>query len=299
MRVAIVTGTDLHHKQLCVGLVARHEVVGILHPSTAPIRRWKRLRSRARTYGWLYAALTAAAAGPAWLSGWNSRAETRSEARQRFPDADQAYSRLPRSLIHPEIDVRSNGADVLGRLRPDVVVVLGGPVYPPAFIEAAPLVLNFHSGISPLYNGTATIRFAFANGHPHLCGGTLMKMSSVVDGGSILGHFLPTVESGDTPASLFMKTTVGATTLYDRILSALAGNTRLSTVPQPRPLFYYRGLNWSLYHSLLTRRHVQRDIGRKFARSEEILEYWRESDDHSASTRLDATIRRLLWEGAT
>ena len=60
-------------------------------------------------------------------------------------------------------------------------------------------MLNFHSGVSPLYNGSATILFAFANGHVHLCGGTLMTMSPVVDGGDVLAHFLPAIEAETHP----------------------------------------------------------------------------------------------------
>jgi hypothetical protein len=240
--------------------------------------------------------MTAASAGPTWISGWNNKAEMRAEAERRFSEAVRSYDALPAGLVHRDVDVHAEGPVLLGRLHPDVVVVLGGPVYPKAFIEAAPLVLNFHSGISPIYNGTGTIRFAFANGHPHLCGGTLMKMSSIVDGGSILGHFLPEVESGDTPASLFMKTAMGATTLYDRILGSLGAGSKLSSAPQARPLFYYRSLNWTLYQSLQIRRQVKLDLGRKYARPEEVVEYWREPDDSAASATLDATIRRLLWK---
>jgi methionyl-tRNA formyltransferase len=239
--------------------------------------------------------MTAAASGPAWISGRDTKAEMRVEARRRFADAVRSYDALPARLVHRDVDVHTEGPAILERLGPDVVVVLGGPVYPREFIESAPLVLNFHSGISPVYNGTATIQFAFANGHPHLCGGTLMKMSSVVDGGSILGHFLPKVESGDTPASLFMKTAAGATTLYDRVLGALATGSKLSSAPQAQPLFYYRGLNWTLYQSLQTRRQIQRDIASKYARPERIVEYWQEPDDSTASAALDATIRGLLW----
>ncbi|NJO34095.1 MAG: hypothetical protein HC869_14095 [Rhodospirillales bacterium] len=100
-----------------------------------------------------------------------------------------------------------------------------------------PLILNFHSGISPIYNGSSTISFAFANGHPHLCGGTLMKMNAAVDGGEILAHYLPSVAAKDSPASLFMKTVGGAATLYERILDTCAAGLPLRSIPQPPPLF--------------------------------------------------------------
>lgn len=294
MRIVIVTGEQLHQEQLCVGLTSKHEVVGIIHPCEPTSSKWRRMRARARNYGWLYSAMALATAMPSQISGWNSKREMQGEAERRFGETMTAYEKLPGAIFHRNVDINVAGPHLLSKLRPDVVVVLGGPVYRAAFIEAAPLILNFHSGVSPIYNGTASINFAFANGHPHLCGGTLMTMNTIVDGGSILGHFLPQIESGDTPASLFMKTVAGATIVYDRILEHLACHATFSSVPQPSPLFYYRGLNWTLYQSLITRRHVSQDIASKHVRPEEVAEYWKESDDAEASASFDATIDRLL-----
>lgn len=294
MRIVVVTGEGRHHKQLCVGLAARHDVVGILHPSHSVKKRLQRFRNRARDYGWLYAVMSAAAAGPAWFSGWDDKAEIAAEANARFAEAVDAYTSLPRGLIHRNVDVHTAGPQLLKRLRPEVVIVLGGPVYPTAFLESAQLIVNYHSGISPLYNGASTIRFAFANEHPHLCGGTLMTMNATIDGGAILAHFLPAVESGDTPASLFLKTVTGATTIFDRFLRHLTTSSHFSSVPQPRPLFYCRSVNWTICHRLLADYNVQRDIAREHKRSEEILEYWREPNDLAASVSFEGTLRRLL-----
>jgi Formyl transferase len=294
VRVVVVTGEKLHHKQLCVGLFNRHEVVGIVHPLGTEGSRLRRLRNRARNYGLIYVALSTATNGPRWLAGWATKPELDREARERFGSIGKSYDDLPESLIHRNIDIRDSGLQLLQRLKPDVVVVLGGPVYPREFIQSAPLVLNFHSGLSPIYNGSATIQFAFANGHPHLCGGTLMSMSPVVDGGAILGHFLPEVASGDTPASLFMKTASGATKLYDDFLTHLASNGSFASVEQTPPFFYYRGLHWTLYQTLLTRRAVATDIAGKHVRNESTVEYWREPDDESAQRLFESTIHRLV-----
>lgn len=295
MRVVIVTGENLHHQQLCVGLFDRHEVVGIVHPLSGQGSRLRRLRNRARNYGPIYAALSAATNGPRWLAGWATKPELAREARKRFGDTARAYKKLPDSLIHRNVDIKARGSSLLQQLKPDVVAVLGGPIYPREFIESAPLVLNFHSGLSPIYNGSATIQFAFANGQPHLCGGTLMTMNAVVDGGAILGHFLPEVESGDTPASLFMKTASGATRMYDNFLKHLSSNGTFSSVEQTPPFFYYRGLHWTLYQTLLTRRYVEMDVARKYARGESVIEYWKALDDASAQRDFESTVHRLVF----
>jgi folate-dependent phosphoribosylglycinamide formyltransferase PurN len=296
MRVVVVTGEKPHHKQLCVALAAKHDVVGIIHPTRPRVANRHRLRNRIQRHGLNFTALTLAAKGPGWFCGWDADAEMATAAQHFFPEAASEFNSLPATLIHRDVDVSVDGPALLRGLRPDVVVVLGGPVYPVEFIDAAPLFLNFHSGISPLYNGAASVQFAFANRHPHLCGGTLMTMSRVVDGGAVLGHFLPSVESGDTPSKLFMRTAAGATLLYGRLLDHLADGSSFVSAPQAAPLFYYRGIDWTIYHSLTTRLNVRRNVAGDHRREMEMCEYWRLATDRAAADALDSTIHRLLWD---
>ncbi len=190
-----------------------------------------------------------------------------------FPNAVAEYAKLDRSLIHSGVAVNSKeGIALLKDMQPDVVVCFGGPVYRQAFIEACPMVLNYHSGVSPLYNGTASARFAFANGHPHLCGGTLMKMSAVVDGGDLLGHFLPAIDERDTPATLFMKTAHGAATMYHGCLAHLEREgSNWAGLPQGRPLFYFRSADWTVHHGQRVRAHLRAGRAGKFQRPERVL----------------------------
>jgi folate-dependent phosphoribosylglycinamide formyltransferase PurN len=297
MKVAIVTGDDPHHKHLCVRLAENHNVVGILHPVVRGVAgRLRRLRNWARTYGWPLALLSASAAAPDMVSGWTMRAELARAEERHYGRFVAEYEKLDPRLIHREVDVRSTAArELLGRLDPDVVVALGGPIYPPELIASCRLILNFHSGISPIYNGSSTINFAFANGHPHLCGGTLMKMSAVIDGGAILAHYLPSIEADDSPVSLFMKTVGGAATLYERFLSANSAGVPLRCIPQAPPLFYYRYSNWSLYQSQLVAHYLRTGLAGKHLRSERIVEYWNASTDEDAHERYRRTIDNLLW----
>ena len=176
------------------------------------------------------------------------------------------------------------------------MVCLGGPIYPRSFIEACPLVLNYHSGYSPVYNGSSAIWFAFANGHPQLCGGTLMVMNTVIDGGNILAHYLPAISPTDDPFSLFYKTTVASAILYDRFLSYLQRlGPSFAKAPQCDPLFYCRSRDWTILHAMRVRRNVRQQICSRFIRDESFVEYWREPSDAAAVAAVQRTTTRLMW----
>jgi folate-dependent phosphoribosylglycinamide formyltransferase PurN len=297
-KIVIVTGESPHHKQLIVRLAEHHHVVGILHPVVGPAGgKLHRLRSWARGHGWPLALLSATAALPKAVSGWTMKQEL-AKAEERYERFVAEYEKLDKGLIHRAVDVKSAAAcELMSRLDPDVVVTLGGPLYPSEFIASCRLMLNFHSGLSPIYNGSSTINFAFANGHPHLCGGTLMKMSSVIDGGAILAHYLPSVDAGDGPASLFMKTVGGAATLYKRFLDAYSGGSPPRSIPQAPPLFYYRHMHWSLYQTQFVNYYLKTRLANKHLRAEKIVEYWNTSTDSDARDLYRQTIDGLLWGG--
>jgi hypothetical protein len=294
VKIAIITGRRPHHKNLCVRLAERYELVAVIHPTSsasagkkAGVRR--DLRDRALTQT-LLRLRRRPQGGPAA----RPRSVDSDEVAQRFPDAEAAFSRLDGALIH-ELDPNGTKAiEVIRDASPDVVVCLGGPVFRQPLIDACPLMLNFHSGLSPLYNGTSTIDFAYANGHPHLCGGTLMVMSPVVDGGDMLAHFLPAIGETDTPGSLFAKSVAGCVEAFDRFLEAHAAGQPFAKARQPEPLFYYRGRDWTSYHAEQVARHVKRGTVRRFARPQELIEYWRAPDDGAAAAHVNETVLRLL-----
>lgn len=300
MRVVIVTGTQPHHKNLCGAITGAFNVVGIIHPAEAPSRsamRGRRLLRQAKTHGWPLAIMRVLGKLSSRRRDRAGCAEGTSALSVDFSDGIEGYDRIPRSLIRTDCDVRdSRSHDFLRSLCPDVTLCLGGPVYPRQFIDASPLTLNFHSGVSPIYNGTASIQFAFANGHPHLCGGTLMMMSVEVDGGRILGHYLPAIGTGDSPDSLFSKTVRGAAVMYARILEYLqTGTGVVEYVPQPRPLFYTRGFHLGWYQNAMIAQNLSSDISARFQRKESLVEYWREPSRAAARAAFQSTLESLLW----
>ena len=284
--IVIVTGRGIQHSFLCDYLCARHNVVAILHPAASSNGRAKILRARLKRFGLTHVALNLV-----------SRIHGRHSRRQKlaFSDAFEEVAVATDAVIHENVDVHSRDAvKIIRECQPDLVIALGGPVYPRSFIDACPLMLNYHSGVSPFYNGTSSISFAFANGHPHLCGGTLMEMSPVVDGGRILAHYLPSVNALDTPETLFAKTTRGAATLYDRYLSNWGQSNLGPSIKQPKPLFYYIAADWNIDTSIRLERNVLKAIAGKYLRDERIVEYWAQTNHEAAKSVFDNLLLSLL-----
>lgn len=301
MKAVIVTGTAPHHKHLCAQLTESHNVVGVLHHKPRPSslgKQMSRFGKRLRNHGIQWTLLNVV--GQASRRSLERKLLGRNTNRvaEVLRRAAEKYATLNPKLIHAVEDFGSQATlDLLKSLDPDVVLCLGGPIYPRTFIESCPLILNYHSGYSPIYNGTSTIWFAFANGHPHWCGGTLMVMNPEVDGGDILGHFLPAISKESDPAALFLQTTMGAAAMYRNVLTALEkSGSALSRIPQPRALFYFRSTDWTVVHSLKVRRHLRQQTCGQFSREEKMVEYWREPTLEAARESFERTTRQLMWQ---
>jgi folate-dependent phosphoribosylglycinamide formyltransferase PurN len=299
MRVVVITPSGKpHSRALCAAIASEHELVGVLHPVPRARSRSERaaqLRAEVRRIGPVQEVVRLLAASRSPLRGWDLRGDEEAALARAFPDADARYGELAAHVAESVTDV--NGEAAIARLRelePDVVCCLGGPIYRPPLIASVPLMLNFHSGISPLYNGASTVAFAFANGHLRLCGGTLMTMSPEVDGGDILAHVLPAIEPGDTPGTLFARTVAGGIDAYLGVLRHLAAGRDPTGAPQDGPLFYVRSSDWTVLHGHRVRRLVAEDAGAADARERRIASYWDAADPAEAAARVRATLAPLV-----
>jgi hypothetical protein len=302
VRIVIFTPEQqAHSKYFCAYLGQRHQLVRVIHP--APARsdfraRMRRARKALAQSGGTHSLLRALATLP--RVGWDG-ATAFSEAESRFfPGVAAEYRDLVAPVATRVLDVNDESTQRLVReAAADIVLCLGGPIYRKPLIKTCQTMINFHSGVSPVYNGASTIMFACANGHFHLCGGTLMTMSSTVDGGDILAHYLPAIEPEDTPATLFMKTVRGAAEAADSFLTHVELTRTFARCPQPSPFFYYTSGDWTLHYSRQLRRHLARGSAARAARPAELVEYYRSASDREACTQMRETIDRLLgltWE---
>lgn len=277
--------------------------MAIVHPS----RRRADLRTRARIarrqvkdFGVVNTTLRALGSTATPLIGWDWRTAFEEAERRFFPNAESDYVAFASPLARRIDDINSEeGVNLIRNTDADVVVCLGGPIYRPPLIEACTSMINFHSGISPIYNGASTIMFAFANGHFRLCGGTLMTMSPVVDGGDILAHYLPALHEDDTPATLFMKTVGGAADVTHRFIADVERSGSFTKVSQPPPLFICTSAGWTVYHTHQVRRHLERRVLVQHLRPERCIDYWTLGSDAEAERCASDTLQRLLgWTWA-
>ncbi|MBM3845571.1 MAG: hypothetical protein FJ405_04700 [Verrucomicrobia bacterium] len=121
-----------------------------------------------------------------------------------------------------------------------------------------------------------------------------MTLSPVIDGGDILAHYFPAISKDDTPATLFMKTAMGAATLYQRVLSDMERGTRIVGCPQGKPMFYFRGSDWTLHQSCTVRRLIDGNVAERFSREEQVSEYWSLSSPEAAREAMRKRLMELL-----
>jgi methionyl-tRNA formyltransferase len=300
MRIVIITPQEqAHSRHFCAYLGRKYELVRVIHP--APARsgvraRLRRARKELTRSGVAHSLYRAMAALPNPWVGWDATSAIREAEKRFFPGGVAAeYDEVVAPVAARVVDVNADATiRLVQEAAADVVLCLGGPIYRAPLIKACGTMINFHSGVSPVYNGASTILFAFANGHFRLCGGTLMTMSPTVDGGDILAHYLPAIEAADTPATLFMKTVSGAAETASRFLRHLESTGSFSRCPQPSPLFYYASRDWTVHYSRQVRRHLERGSAAKAARPAELVEYYSSASDREAGAHVRETIERLL-----
>jgi methionyl-tRNA formyltransferase len=175
-------------------------------------------------------------------------------------------------------------------LESDIIICHGGPKYGSEIINAAPIVINYHSGISPIYNGVHSHLFALSNGEPHFCGGTLMMLGSNIDGGDILSHFLPAIESKDSVSSIFIKNMLGSYILCDDFISNYMNEKSIGFVKQPKPKYYYYMKNWNINYYFKLRKNIKKMKSMDAQRIEKIIRYWNKEETNLTSHDIESKI---------
>ena len=299
--VVVTTKEESYHQYLSAEIARRYDAVAVLHPRRRHVSLRERVRvarKRIRYHGWPHFVLWKLCEKGLASRVWDARADLDLASRRLIPDAAAAYDKYAAPVARDVDDINSAaGVALLRSFEPDVVVCSGGPIYQAPLIEAAGLMLNFHTGVSPIYNGSWTIYWTYANRQPHVTGGTLMKMSPRVDGGDVLGHYLPAVEPGDTPGVQFIKTIMGGVAMYGRFLDDLRQRKPYAAVPQGAPFRFFRGIEWTPYQWLTIQRHIDSDICREFVRPERVHDYWRLADDRAAAAALRDVVSTVVCNG--
>jgi folate-dependent phosphoribosylglycinamide formyltransferase PurN len=175
-------------------------------------------------------------------------------------------------------------------LKSDIIICHGGPKYGSGIINAAPIVINYHSGISPIYNGVHSHLFALSNGEPHFCGGTLMILGSNIDGGDILSHFIPAIELKDDVSSIFIKNMLGSYILCDDFISNHKNIKSIGSVKQPYPKYYYYMKDWNINCYLKLRKNIKQMKLLGVQRVEKIIRYWDKEENNLTIQDIESEI---------
>ncbi|OEK06773.1 formyltransferase family protein [Roseivirga misakiensis] len=166
---------------------------------------------------------------------------------------NQSLDTLPdTSEVFHSTDVNSDVTiSWINNRKPKVVCFLGGDIARKKFFDnVTALVLNYHSGLSPLFNGSSIAFHCVAKGRPNLSGGTLMVMNERIDGGNILAYYLPEISESDNASTLFLKGIQGSVELYIDFLNYYLKNSEYHSLKQERSLNYFGSNDWTIWEDI-------------------------------------------------
>ena len=164
MRIVIITGQLPHHKNLCARIDREFPVSAVLHPisdtRTFP-RIFRKLMKEVSQNGPIYTSFRILGK----KFGWPLHSNYKEEECRYFAQGEEEYNKKLSPKTHYVQNINSeDGIALINGINPDIVLCLGGPVYGKKLIDCCPLIINWHSGISPVYNGSTTVEFAFFPG---------------------------------------------------------------------------------------------------------------------------------------
>lgn len=296
MNIVLVTNKSPHHKYWVYSLYQNHNVVGIFHPMSKSLQHQKKTSKEfLLRYGWGWLIMKSLSKIYNNVSRYSMEASISREERNFFGDYDQKYEEVSANIRHDVITV--NDPQVIQKIKnlnTDVICFLGGDIAGGEIIRAAKIAsLNYHSGLSPFYNGAGTIFHAVSDFRPNFCGGTLMYITERIDGGAILSHYLTPIEVGDNAASLFQKGIIGAVKVYNQILTELENGNRPKGVIQQRSLHYLSGWDWTIANDIRLRWFEKSGKMKLYTRKEMIVNYY-DSDDCKDDYIASKTLKVIL-----
>lgn len=294
MRILLVTNKSNHHKYWSYELFSKFEVVGICHPHSKPNRN--RLIKELKATGFLFSILKLLSSIYHKFSR-NSFTKKMAEYQNSFfSESAKLYDSIPEKIIYDVDDINSEKSIQIAKdLDPDIICFLGGGIAKKKFISVANVVtLNYHSGISPFYNGSGTTFSAVADSRPNFCGGTLMTMNERIDGGGILAHYLTPIEEDDDSSKLFMKGIIGAVKLYSDILEyIIKTNSKPKGFEQKRTFRYCKSSDWTIYQDIKLRVFEKSKKMKIYAREEKKILFL-DMENDSNETPYFETLTEIL-----
>ncbi|WP_421977767.1 formyltransferase family protein [Roseivirga seohaensis] len=270
-RIALVTNKSLHHKYWVSELFDKHNVRLILHPENRSSLKTTKLKAQ---YGNIWFIFKIPSILFNILSPNSFKRRWLVASKKYFNEYESKYAKIPQNIVYdiPSINDAST-IQLIKESKIDIVCFLGGDIAKNTFFESLDVIsLNFHSGLSPFYNGNKTIFHCVSDGRPNFAGGTLMLMNEKIDGGSILMSYLVPISKSDDALDLFFKGIIGSVKLYDLLLSK-GKVSKYNGVRQERSFKYVRNADWTILNDLKLKHFEKSGRMKLYAREEKVFDF--------------------------
>ena len=158
---------------------------------------------------------------------------------------------------------------------------MGGEIARSNFIKSSNIcTLNFHSGLSPFFNGNNSLLNTYRKKNLSYIGGTLMIMSPKIDHGNILSHYLTPISLKDKRYDLYMKTIKGSVKLYQHFLNKTESSKSFPKgVKQMHEFNYYKNIDWNITDDLKLNYFESTQFTSYFIRKEKSIYYYNNKEN--------------------
>ena len=289
-KIALVTNKKLHHKYWVYELCKRFDVRLIIHPSSGQKNLKKKIFGKNNI---ILSLLKILSIVYNIFSPKSISAQLKKGEKKYFSSYLDKYESIDKKIKYDVNSVNSNFTiELLKSHDIDVICFLGGDIAKKYFFDELKntLVLNFHSGISPFYNGNKTTFHAVSDFRPNFCGGTLMKMNCRIDGGSIISHYLTPIDIDDSPSDLFFKGIIGSVKLYTIALKNLHFLKEYG-IDQNKSFKYLVNNDWNIINDVKLNLFKKYNKIRPYLREEEIISY---TNDNDINDLYQLSLSRIL-----
>ena len=270
-RIIILTGKKIHHKYFINELSKVGEIVGIIIEEKGKNFKIKKIKK----FGFLWTISKI-------LSRVYLSITEKNDPFQYFNKENilKNFVQFEKKIVTVK-DINSQiSLKKIKSLNPDYICSLGGGLIKEQGISIAKkCALNFHSGISPFYNGADINSKVFESRNLNYIGGTLMIMTEKIDQGRILSHYLPSIQEHDSPNSLFYKGIIGGVQLYKEFIQYNEINNNYKSIKQNKSMHYYLGYDHNIMTDIIVRYFIKKGMVKSFLRESRKINYYNDSNN--------------------
>lgn len=296
MNIALVTNDSLWHKYWLCKLDSEFNVKLILHPHLTKINNISRIKTKTLRYGYSWALLKLLSLIYNAVSKKSMQKSLKQKSVEYFLEYERQYLQINNNKIYNIDSINSKEAlKIIKDNDIDIICNLGGDIYKKEALSTAKIAcLNYHSGISPFYNGNKTIFHAVNDFRPNFAGGTLMWMNEKIDGGKILSHYLVPINTNDNAADLFMKNIQGSVKLYSMVIKSILKGLIPKGIEQKRNIKYFKNIDWTISNDIKLRYFEKNKLFKQFVRDEQIINYYDGIGDHTFQKTLFHILNKYV-----